>query len=225
MLTVLFVSKMATLIFKPTLKDRLFYDKYTHAMSFRLMHAQLLRGWDHANLDRSIQWRNSNGGYSWRQTKVDDQQRDNLHAFLDVVASLNEHKIVLTHNYAYTYTNSVEDLEMLADLDFVSNCYPTQAVINRPRDTVLLADPKYQYRTFLKERYLTETNMKTLSKFLVNRKDCFRITDELEKKLKAGNTFYTMSHYFVDHNDLSDLVMLQIVCPGIVRKTLTIQAK
>ena len=216
---------MATLTFKPTYKDRLFYDKYTHAMSFRVVGAELLRGWDHKSLDRQISWRNYNSGYSWRSSKIDDNQKADLHSFIDVVASLKEHKIMLTWQHVYIYTNTVADLEMLASLPYVKHCWPTQAVINRPRDTVILTEPKYKYRTFFKERCLTEANMASLSKFLLNRKDCFSITENLEKRLSTGGNFYTLSHYFVDHNDMKDLVMLQIVCPGIVRKTLTIQAK
>jgi len=216
---------MATLAFKPTLKDRLFYDKYTHAMSFRMVGAELLRDWNHDKLERQIEWRNYNSGYNWRSTKIDDAQRANLHAFIDLVAGLQEHKIILTWQHVYVYTNTVADLEMIADLPHVTNCWPTQAVINRPRDTVLLTDPKYKYRSFLKERYLTEDNMHSLSKFLLNRKECFSITEHLEKRLSTGGHFYTLNHYFVDHNNMEDLVMLQIVCPGIVRKTLTIQAK
>ena len=189
------------------------------------MHAQLLRSWDHAMLDKAIEWRNSNGGYSWRSTSVDTDQKSALHDFIDVRSGLGEHKIVLTHNHAYVYTNNEVDLESIAVLPYVSFCYPTEAVINRERDTILLTDPQYKYRTFLKERYLIKENMDTLSKFLLSRKDCFRITRDLQRRLQRGDEFYTMSYYFVDHNNMEDLVMLQIVCPGIVRKTLTIQAK
>jgi hypothetical protein len=216
---------MATLTFKPTFKDRLFYDKYRYSMAFRLMHAQLLRSWHHAALDEVIEYRNNPGSYSWRSRTVDPGQKVALHNFIDIRDELEEHKIVLFHNHVYIYTNSQPDLEKLADLQYISHCYPTQAVINRPRDTILLTDPKYQYRTFLKERFLTPENMNNLSKFLLNRRDCFRVTDDLRRRLQEQNGLYTMSHYFVDHNDMKDLVMLQIVCPGIVRKTLTLQAK
>lgn len=216
---------MATLAFKPTFKDRLFYDKYTHALSLRLPHAQLLRSWNHEALDETILWRNTNNNYGWKQRNVTDAQKADLHSFMDVVAGLEEHKIVLTHWHVYIYTSSVSDLNTVASLPYVANCRPTQAVINRPRDTILQVDPKHHYRTFLKERFLTPENMSNLSKFLLNRKDCFRITDELQRRLQEQKGFYTMSHYFVDHNDMKDLVMLQIVCPGIVRKTLTLQAK
>lgn len=216
---------MVTLTFKPTLKDRLFYDKYTHALAFRLPAVHLARGWDHTELDNKIEFRNSGGAYGWRNRPVSAEEASNLHNFIDVVGTLSEHKIMLSFDYAYIYSNSITDLETLANLPYVLNPHPTYAVINRPRDTVLLTDPKYKYRTFFKERYLTENNMASLSKFLLNRKDCFSITEYLEKRLITGGNFYTMSHYFVDHNNMEDLVMLQIVCPGIVRKTMTIQAK
>lgn len=216
---------MATLTFKPTYKDRLFYDKYTHALSFKLTHVQLCRRWDHRHLNAAIEYSNANGGYSRRSSSIDEQDASNLHNFVDTVAKLDDHKIILTWNHAYVYTNNTQDLQDLAELPYVHNLCPTQAVVNRPRDTVLLTDPQHRYRTFLKERYMTPDTMSILSKFLLSRNDCFRITTDLQRKLAKSNELWTCSYYFVDHNNLEDLVMLQLVCPGIVRKTLTIQAK
>lgn len=224
MLTVLFVLKMATLAFKPTYKDRLFYDQYEYALTFRLTRAGFLRSKSHELLDKRIQWHNVNQ-FRWTKT-VEEPEARNLHDFLDVLESLGSHKLLLTTDYVYIYSNSVDMLERIANLPYVNrNVRASQAVINRPRDTVLLLEPKYQYRTYFKERFMTPENMAVLSKFLLSRTDCFRITDELRRRLRTENNCYTTSYYFVDHNNMEDLVMLQIVCPGIVRKTLTIQAK
>ena len=215
---------MATLTFNPTLKDRLFYDKYLYSLTFRLKFAGFLRGRSHESIEHQVNWHNLHSAKRW-SGPITVQDRQNLHNFLDHLANLSYHKLVLTHEHVYLYTNNVEDVQRTHALPYASNCWATVATINRPRDTVLLKDPQYQYRTFFKERFMTKENMATLSKFLLSRQDCFRTTDELRRKLKKGNSFYTCSHYFVDHNNREDLVLLQIVCPGIVRKTLTIQAK
>ena len=217
------VLKMATLTFKSQLKDRLYYDQYEYNLTFRLARAGFLRAKTHELLDNRINWHNETR-YKW-SGDVSDQDRKNLHDFMDVLQGLNPHKLVLTTDHVYIYSNSTEDLDMLVALPYVRYASAFQAVINRPRDTLLLTDPQHRYRTYLKERYMTKENMDVLSKFLLSRKDCFRITKDLRRKLAKGDAFYTMSYYFVDHNNMEDLMMLQIVCPGIVRKTLTIQAK
>lgn len=214
---------MATLTLKPTLKDRFFYDQYEYNLTFRLTRAGFLRAGDHNALDNRITWHNHSAA-RWSNPIGETQAKD-LHDFLDIIGTLSPHKHVFTSDHVYLYSNNVVELETITDLPYVRWPYATQAVINRPRDTILLTDPQYRYRTFFKERYMNKESMDVLGKFLLNRSDCFRITNELRRKLQRGNNFYTMSHYFVDHNNMEDLVMLQIVCPGIVRKTLTIQGK
>lgn len=221
---VLSESKMETLIFNPTFKDRLFYDKYEYGLTFKLKHVSFVRGLSHEFIDHRVQWHNTHSPRRYTST-VDDDAKKNLHDLIDRLVSLGEHKVVFTYDHVYIYSNSVADLQSLSALPYAQDCWATQAVINRARDTLLLKNPKYQYRTFLRERFMTKENMNILSKFLLSRGDCFRITEELHRKLSKGNNFYTLSHYFVDHNNMQDLVMLQLVCPGIVRKTLTIKAK
>jgi len=216
--------KMETLIFKPTFKDRLFYDKYEYGLNFKLKHVNFVRGLSHESIDHRAHWHNMHSTRRYTSI-VDDEARKNLHDLLDRLTSLGEHKVVFTCDYVYIYSNSVTDLQSFITLPYTQHYWATQAVINRARDTLLLKNPKHQYRTFFRERYMTKESTNVLVKFLLSRGDCFRITRELHRKLSKGNNFYTLSHYFVDHNNMQDLVMLQLVCPDVVRKTLTIKAK
>jgi hypothetical protein len=64
-----------------------------------------------------------------------------------------------------------------------------------------------------------------LRRFLLNRGDCYRLTPGFRERLAASRHVYVQSHFFIDHDDVRDIQMLNLVSPGIIRKTLPIQAK
>lgn len=213
---------METLVYKPVSKDRLFYDQYQYSLGFYLQHAGLMRGLDSAMLDHRIQWRSE---ASWVRTKVEDHQREKLHQACDWLRTAQDRcKILFYSNWVYIYTDDQSWLEQTAQQSWVSKPTASQAVVNRPRDTVLLKNPQYLYRSYFRDKTLTNEQRQSLCKFLLSRSDCFGYTPNLESRLQ-NKYFYSMSHYYVDHNDMKDLVLLSLVLPGLIRKTLSIQAK
>ena len=209
------------LTYKSTPRDRLFYDQFEYSVQFYLHGAGCCR--NPATVSRAIMWRN--GANHWTNRRITEEHSANLHNWVHQLSQLDDHKVIYYSNHVYLYTNSLEDIEHIAQLEYVHQLEASKCVVNRPRDTIMLKNPRHKYRTFFKERFMEKTQADILRKFLLSRQDCFRITPHLTHKLEKDSMFYTLSYYFVDHNDMNDIVMLQLVCPGIVRKTLAIQDK
>jgi hypothetical protein len=212
---------MAILTYKSTSRDRLFYDRYEYSVQFHLHGAGCCR--NPAAVNQAIMWRN--GVNHWTNRQITDKHSTDLHNWLAQLNQLDDHKVIYYSNHVYLYTNSQEDIEHISQLEYAQHLEASKCVIDRPRDTIVLKSPTHKYRTFFKERYMEKTQADILRKFLLSRQDCFRITRNLTRKLEKNSMFYTSNYYFVDHNDMNDIVMLQLVCPGIVRKTLAIQDK
>jgi hypothetical protein len=89
----------------------------------------------------------------------------------------------------------------------------------------MLVNPVHQYRTFLKHKWWNLETSNHIKKFLLGRQDLFRISGSFQEKLERPGRLATQDYHFLDHNDPDLLLMLSLVCPGIINKTLPIQAK
>lgn len=134
-----------------------------------------------------------------------------------------DNKQVIHSHLVYVYSNDAAALQRLvqAGNDYVWNVQFQHAQLTRPPGIVLLKQPKYQYRTYFRERY---QDTEPLRKFLKNRTDCFGYSKEFGHRL-TDYRFYVQRHHFVDHHSAADAMMLNLVCANIVRETLPIQTK
>jgi hypothetical protein len=64
-----------------------------------------------------------------------------------------------------------------------------------------------------------------LINFLDSRTDCFGFTTTLRQHLTRNRYHWVQRHHFVEHNDPKDITMLSLVVPGLIRKTVSVQAK
>jgi hypothetical protein len=211
---------------KTEARDRLYYKDYHYSAQFYLQNAPALRKLGHDIIDDYIESRKQLSAYSnWNKAVTKDNEQK-LHNICNVFLAFQEPYKKLTYNsHIYFYTNSLEDLESIANHPDVLYFLATKADVCLPRDVVLLKEPKRKYRTYLKERWIPEGQTPVLRKFLLNRRDCYDFTPLFKNRLETWDKFYTMSHFFIDHDDPKDLLMLELVLPGLIRKTLPIQAK
>lgn len=210
---------------KTDARDRLYYRDYHYSAQFYLQNAAALRTLRHDVIDDYVLHRKGLSTYGWNKsvTAANEQQ---LHNVCDLFLAFREpYKKMVYHSHIYFYTNCLEDLESIATHPDISYFRATKADVCLPRDVVLLKDPKRKYRTYFKERWIPEGQTPILRNFLLNRGDCYDFTPLFKKRLESWDRFYTMSHFFVDHDDPKDLIMLELVMPGLVRKTMPIQAK
>ena len=214
--------------FDPVSRDRRFYDQYEYGICVSLPEAGCLRAKSHKELDHLIEYRNRariqwSGGH---RQEIGKETRDNLFAVFDELEPIRDKiKLVISYDIMYIYSNDIPALQHFADLGQVAFNNAVQSVVNKPRDVVLIANPKFKYRSYFKDRLLETTECERLINFIESRKDIYRVTRTLKASLSRYRSHYLQRHLFVEHNDPKDITMLSLVVPGLIRKTLSVQAK
>lgn len=212
-------------------RDRLFFDQYQYRMQFYLRYAWCMRSFDHEDLDRRLEnyygrYRGNGSSGTNAPSLADTQQHADLHNMCDLLRALPKScKIMIQYDHVFLYTNELNTLEDMSQVEYIDRCLIGQAVVVYPKDTVMLHNPVNQYRTFLKSRWWDPDTSARVKKFLLGRQDLFRIPRAFCEKLERPGRLATRDHHFVDHDDPDLLLMLSLVCPGIINKTLPIQAK
>ena len=230
----------SNLKFKRTIKDRLFYDLYQYSVSFHLDEVSCLRELNHQHIDiiieRRRQWREislqrwtntaqSNKNIVTRRAKdITDENVVNLHALTDVLLrSRADFKVVTSVSSAWVYTNDTKLLEQLDELDFLIWKNYSEAVVDRPKNTIKLKDPKHRYRSYLKCVKLTDAEKTQLCNFFINQQGYARISPALLNWMR-DRYHRTQDYFFIDHDEESWLVMLSLIKPSMIRKTVELIA-
>ena len=213
--------------FDPASRDRRFYDQYEYGICISLEEAGCLRAKSSAGVLEAIRHRNhTRSQYYSSNSQITKKQKENLLAMFSELEPVRDQlKLVISFNIMYIYGNDASVLQKLADLPYVNFCNAVQAVIDRPRDVVVISNPKFKYRSYFKEKVLEEHERDRLLNFLESRKDVFRVTNTLKHTLNRYRIHWLPRHLFIEHNDPKDITMLSLVMPGIIRKTLAVQAK
>jgi len=224
--------------FSPVKKDRLFYDRFEYCIGFHLDEVSCLRVLNHAHIDNMIerrkQWqemarqrwvhgRQNHGTIISRRCKeITETTIDELHELAEfLLTDSAQFKLVVSMSQAYVYTNDltlINRLDLMPSLDHKTY---TQAVISRPKDTVILKRPKHQFRSYFKTVNLTAEQKNHLESFLSNQSSDVRLSPALQQWI--DHPFTRMQDYFfVDHATENWLTLLGLVRPGIIRKTMHI---
>lgn len=204
-------------------RDRLYFDCWEYAFSFWLKEAHTLRIRDQAELTKYVQQR-----LSWAhwQERYTNRVVDDLKAALVHINSITvPFKIVVSGHWASIYTNDpgVAD-NLIAACAFTRNHRLKQAVIDRPRDTVLLLEPKYRFRSYFKAQQYPGTKIPALRDFFAAQGAAIQPSPGMQNFLKGtwpGNHWFP-DHYYVDYDDPQYATMLALIMPRPFRKTVPI---
>ena len=226
--------------FKPVPKDSYFYGKYRYCIAFTLDEANALKSLDHQYIDaiieRRILWREvaqqrwTGGSQNFKHTilskrwrDITDETSEDLHNFAEILISTPaEFKLVTSVNQGWVYTNTISLIKKLKSLDYLSNKDYTEAVVTRPKDTVKLKTPKHTHRSYLKSIKLTYQQKQNLINFFANQTDHVRVAPAFNKWLLESPYLRTQDYFFIDHIGESWLIMLGLIYPGLIRKTMEI---
>ena len=203
-------------------RSTLYFHKWQYVLLFHLPEASFLRELKHERIDQSITYRNEwiarRGGA--KHVTLTEQQI--LHDACDyLLTRTNPFKKVVCGNGIWLYTNNLEDFE---DIDSISTgkiLYINQAEVTLTPDAVTLKNPRHAFRTYFRERWLTNDELATLRRYFDTRRNMFRLGPGFAK-LVEGRRMWLASNFFVDHDEPNADFLINMAVPGLVRKTLPI---
>jgi hypothetical protein len=229
--------------FKPILKDSYFYNKYRYCITFSLDEASVLKSLDHDYIDAIIErrkvWREISQ-QRWARTtqplagsiphtiltkrhkEITFKTEQNLHDFAELlIKTSTDFKLVTSVNQGWIYTNTGAFIKKIDSLSYLNNKEYTEAVVSRPKNTIKLKNPVHTHRSYFKSIKLTSNQKQNLINFFNNHAD-IRLGPSFNKWLAGSPYMRTQDYFFIDHMGESWLVLLALIYPGIVRKTLEI---
>jgi len=185
-----------------------------------------------ASIDQRLrqrqEYRSKNWGGNWKPlinwaTETQACREDLVDLAVTVLRQGAGIRFVVTKNHGYLYSNDVASLRTIAKKHYMLSTNLREAVIDRPRNTVRLKKRKHLLRSYFNNTRLTEENKARLINFFNNHVNEVRPSPSLAAYMSPGSRWHWISdHLFFDHNDTKLLLMLGLVCPGLVKKTLDI---
>ena len=211
--------------FKTTERNQLFFGQYHYCISFHLPHVNVLRNLDPVKALRSIQQRNAWAPATHLRLKITEQEQHDLIQVCDyLLARPNPFKRTVTTHDMYLYTNHPADFRNLNGVGGLVVTNRTQVSVSLQPDAVTLKNPQHSYRTFFRERWLKDHELKNIREYFLARPNQFRLSPGFEL-LVTGRRMWMMGNYFVDHNEPQADFLINMAVPGIVKKTLPIVSR
>lgn len=200
-------------------------------MTVRLAEASCLRKLKTIYIDRAIElrryWlesdRRSFPGDERFIDRIPDKIVNDLYTVCNVLlAATNPYRHVVSYNSLRIYTNDITlfDQLALAQPEF-TQLQLTESIVDRAKDTVKLKNPKHKLRSYLKRVKLTDFEKRIIINFLANYHDDIRLSPCLHDWITQPFKWLE-PYYFIDHDEESWLVMLSLVRPGLIKKTISI---
>jgi hypothetical protein len=209
-------------------KDRLFFDRFEYCLNFRLEELSVLRELDHAHIDRELEYRTTwrqrhpNFGGSWQgqRATITDQNKDHCHKLCDYLLSKQDYKLVIYNDWGYLYSNDLVMIKEMQNLSYLSLLTLKRVIVDLPRDSILIKSSQHEWRSYFSAGRMTEQQRDTMAMFLTNQSD-IRIGPALKRLLTSPQKHcYINDSMFIDHNGQGITVMLGLILPRAIRKTL-----
>lgn len=207
---------------KPTLEQRstLYYDQWKYVVTFRMESFFKARKLSHDALDQY------KPPFTWRDTgKNHDQIVHNLHSWISFMqAAPAPFKQVCSYHWGYIYTNDKQFVDDICGLPYLQHVKVKEACVCQPPGVILLSDPQYRLRTYMRDMTPNPGSIPALRDYVIGQP--WRVGPGFHRMLtQDGRYHYVRRYHFVDHDDARDTMFLNIIVPGIVGRTLPIQAK
>lgn len=203
-------------------KSQLYFKKYRYAIEVKYSGSRFL---GYLDLGRVARQFNSSAVSIWAP-----RHEHTLEQTLEVATgliNLGSDVKLITHWYnMFVYTNDAADHARLCKIPHIRVAGYRQALVTQPTGVLLRRNPKYQYRSYFRERRVEGTQGQDFLQFVVSRGDYFNLDLATRMRLASGKHRYPFArHSFIEHNSPLDLTMIELVMPGAIRQTLPVQAK
>jgi hypothetical protein len=207
---------------KPTLdqRSRLYYDQWKYVVHFRMESFFKARKLDHGHLGhyKTPLWQSRDGGNH-------DVILRNLHAWISFMqAAPVPFKQVCSYHWGYVYTNDKQFVDDICHLPYLQHVKVKEACVCQPPDVILLSNPQHRLRTYMRDLTPNPSSIPALCDYVFSQP--WRVGPGFRNMLNPDLKYhYIRRYHFVDHDDTRETMFLNIIVPGIVGRTLPIQAK
>ena len=206
-------------------RSTLYFHAWRYVILFHLPEASFLRELKHEKIDQTIRYRNEWISRRGGAKTITSTEQQILHDTCDyLLTRTHPYKKVVCGNGIWLYTNNLKDFEDIAIIPTGRVLYINQAEVTLTPNAVTLKYPQHAFRTYFRERWLTNSELATLRRYFDTRRDIFRLGPGFAK-LVEGRRMWLASNFFVDHNEPNADFLINMAVPGIVRKTLPIIAR
>jgi len=142
-----------------------------------------------------------------------------------------EFKLVVSMDWATVYTNDANLCHALYRCPQVEfGRVIRQAVVDKPKDSIVINNPKFKYRTFFRERKISLDTKSQLKAWIVAQQDQESVQAQASRALwhwlnQPGKTWrsdWCQRYFYIEHNNLQYETMLAILAPGAIRKSVPV---
>ena len=148
-----------------------------------------------------------------------------LHQAAQLIFAGSDSRIMCYSSGMSIYSNDLFFLNLLTENDCIGYPRLFKAVIDRPRNSIKLNHSTFSYRTYLKANRPSNTSeRKHFENLLKNQVENIRLSPNLDRYVNsnARNKYSYCDNFFIDHSSQDIILLLNLVSPGITRKTLDI---
>lgn len=223
---------------KVSQRTNLWFNQFNWSVKLYLPEAFVLRNLDHARIDHIIErrreWartmiRNQPGswmGHQWKKIRITDAQVRDLHSFCEfLLEDTRPRKMTVMGDWIYIYTTDASLITDIKSLNFIDQTLVSVHHMQRVGEpnTVRVKQSRHAYRSYCKDMPLDTAQRENLEKWLAAQSG-IRMSPSLGTALSRATTKRIFSYYFIDHDEHGSLMMLDLIVPGLIRRTLPIVA-
>lgn len=216
-------------------RSDLWYGKYNYSLRVRLPEAHCLRSLDPKKIAQTIESRRrwgrkmmdtrglfpNPGSWQWKEIEITQEIEDNVYAMRDFLANEPQpfYKTIFG-DWMYIYASDPGVLDRVEQLDFLDRSTMARGEIQRQGTAgyVQLKDPKHLYRTYFRAVQIEPERAESLRNWFTSQQD-IRLSPSL-KRWVSWQSRWLADYYFIDHDSRTISTMLNMIVPGITRKTL-----
>lgn len=211
---------------------QLYFGVWGLCIKYHLPDAFALRSLNHKHIaqlitSRRIWAQRVNHGGSWRHPNMqpDATVVQDLHTWCDFL-TINSiaKKITFFGDFMYLYCNDQELISQLQTLPGSISKITEVSVQGDPRK-IYLKTPQHRYRSFFRYRKISLIQKQNLAQCLQAQQQDLKLSRSLHQWLDHDRVLLPIQEYFfLDHDSPTLVTLLSLIDPGLIRKTMPIEA-
>lgn len=216
----------------------LWFGKYDHSVKIWLHEAACLRHLDREKVKKIIRRRREwgrkmvasvgnpkqPGSWQWVNLDITQQDERNITNMLDfLLAERRDFRKSISNDWIYFYSNDITFINDVVSLPWLprpETIQRSQIIQTGTPGTVRLRQAQHQYRSYFKGwMKLSEKQETALAQYLANLQGISPSPSLRDWIEDLGRKKYIGDYFFIDHDDKGILTMLNLIVPGIIRRT------